>query len=272
MFSNSILVVAHPDDEILWFSSVLDKIGATLICFLASPEGSFVADNRSEAISRLPLSNISCLGLDEAGSFGGADWNDPKTMRYGLKLTKKPKAKKKYKENFRDLYTALDKKLRGHENVFTHNPWGEYGHEDHILVYRVVEALQKKHGFKLWVSCYCSPRSARLMARLSFDLPPRYEILRTNLELAKEVMSLYKEASCWTWVSDADWFPSEALICIAPAMQGAGMKNNSGLLFPINMLDFKFISQPFRDRICSSIRKILLRLKRKVLSPSIGVD
>jgi len=31
MFSNSILVVAHPDGEILWFSSIIDKVDQILM-------------------------------------------------------------------------------------------------------------------------------------------------------------------------------------------------------------------------------------------------
>jgi len=31
---SSILVVAHPDDEVLWFSSVLERVQETIICFL----------------------------------------------------------------------------------------------------------------------------------------------------------------------------------------------------------------------------------------------
>jgi len=33
MLSSAILVVAHPDDEILWFSSVVDKVDEILFCF-----------------------------------------------------------------------------------------------------------------------------------------------------------------------------------------------------------------------------------------------
>ena len=34
ILEQSILVVAHPDDEILWFSSIADKIHAIVICFM----------------------------------------------------------------------------------------------------------------------------------------------------------------------------------------------------------------------------------------------
>ncbi len=51
---------------------------------------------------------------------------------------------KDYKENYYKLKNHLKKKLMGYVNIFTHNPWGEYGSEEHIQVYKVVKELQEE--------------------------------------------------------------------------------------------------------------------------------
>ena len=35
LLENAVVVVAHPDDEVLWFSSILDKVDEVVICYLA---------------------------------------------------------------------------------------------------------------------------------------------------------------------------------------------------------------------------------------------
>ena len=37
MFENSILIMAHPDDDILWMSSVIEKVEDIIFCFNDDP-------------------------------------------------------------------------------------------------------------------------------------------------------------------------------------------------------------------------------------------
>ena len=46
---------------------------------------------------------------------------------------------KKYINNFDILVKKLTFELKDFKNVFTHNPWGEYGHEEHIQVFKAIE-------------------------------------------------------------------------------------------------------------------------------------
>ena len=72
-------------------------------------------------------------------------------------------SKEHYRNNYDELKQRLEEKLRGYRNVFTHNPWGEYGHEEHVQVYRVVKDLQAQMRFNLWYSNYVSNKSFKLM-------------------------------------------------------------------------------------------------------------
>src|SRR5690606_34980381 len=57
-----------------------------------------------------------------------------------------------YRRNYAMIRSRLADQLLAGMNVFTHAPWGEYGHEDHVQVYRVLESLRDEIGFTLWVS------------------------------------------------------------------------------------------------------------------------
>ena len=82
---DSVLVVAHPDDEVLWFSSLLDGIGKVIVVFQDSVEDSGLGERRVRAIAEMPF-DIECLSFAEAGSFGQADWDHPRVTPCGLVL------------------------------------------------------------------------------------------------------------------------------------------------------------------------------------------
>lgn len=108
-----ILLVAHPDDEILWFNP--EKYDKILIVFLARLDRD-VAEARSKAINEHPLvERIKCLGLTESNY-----WRDPMM-------------KPEYEQNFKDLVEEL-KKYKP-KSVTTHDANGEYGHLDHVLCF-----------------------------------------------------------------------------------------------------------------------------------------
>ena len=102
-----ILVVAHPDDEILWFNpEEFDKI---YIVFLGR-------EGRTTALNEHPLKDkIECFNFPESNY-----WRDK---------TKKVE----YDKNYSDLVERL-KEIDAKE-VQTHNAYGEYGHSDHILCF-----------------------------------------------------------------------------------------------------------------------------------------
>lgn len=258
MFEKSVLVVAHPDDEVLWFSSILDKVEIIIICFLGHPKPS-IDHGRREVLSRYPLSGMSCLELDESKSFKGADWYNPQITTFGLKLRHKKKASERYEKNYNALFDILGQKLNGCQNVFTHNPWGEYGNEEHVQVYTVLKALQPNLDFNLWFSNYCSNKSIKLMLNYTSSLSTDYITLPTNEVLAKSIAKLYKEAGCWTWYKNSEWFPRESLL---HHIQSEKADLPYGLLFPVNMLRVPFpTSSPkanLINRIASKIRPRLI--------------
>ena len=127
MFEKSILVSAHPDDEVLWFSSILDKVDEVMTCYLDIPSKPHCRAGRQRSLLNYPIRNISCLGLVESESYNGADWQNPAITKYGIEISNKLFSDKTYKSNYHKLKQHLQNKLKFFRNVFTHNPWVSMG-------------------------------------------------------------------------------------------------------------------------------------------------
>ena len=106
----------------------------------------------------------------------------------------------------------LRERVANRKNVFTHNPWGEYGHEEHVLVYRVLKTLQTEFHYDIWFSNYCSNRSVHLMNHYISGFVAEYECLPVNLTLVHEIAEIYRSNECWTWYEDYQWFEQECLM------------------------------------------------------------
>ncbi len=259
MFSRSILIVAHPDDETLWFSSIVDKVDEILFCFSDYPPLPSLGSGRKKVLDSYPLDNISSLEIEESGSFSGADWNTPAESPWGMAITQSRQIKQRYQDNYPLLEKLLAEKLRRYSNVFTHNPWGEYGHEDHVQVYRAVENLQKQLSFQLWFSNYVSNRSAKLMFSYISGFDNEYVSLPTNPELAERIANNYKKHNCWTWYDDYRWFDRESFI---NSSYIGNAKKNYGHIFPVNMLKTDFPPRPEKEPHKFSL--ILKKIQRKL--------
>ncbi len=257
IIKNSIIVVAHPDDEVIWMSSIVGKVSSILICYQEELSSigfgisklvglirkqkyrfesgqkfmSEIGLNREKALRNYPLKNVKWLGVDESGSYGAVDWGNPKPDAFGVRLDFRRESeqklgrifgvrrsealiKRRYAENFDILRKKLKSELKGVENVFTHNPWGEYGHPDHIQVNKVLSVLQEELGFNLYVTTYCSHAAMKLAYQY---LKPStclqdYVCIETDKALAREIVNVYKNHNCWTYHDD--WGPMDEDIFI----------------------------------------------------------
>ena len=139
--------MAHPDDEVLWASSILARVEQAVICFGDVGSDPAISAGRRRAMAAFPLPNVTSLAIPEAEVFGAAAWPRPAEAPYGLEVRRYPGAMPgfspdRYRENFTELQRQLRQRLAGRRAVVTHAPWGEYGHEEHVQVFRAVLALQ----------------------------------------------------------------------------------------------------------------------------------
>jgi LmbE family N-acetylglucosaminyl deacetylase len=254
----SVIVAAHPDDEVLWFSSILQKVDEILLCFSDYHAKPAWGMGRKKSLSEYPVKNISCLEIDESGAFDSADWNSPVITEFGLKLYKNRSADKKYRENYGVLKEYLRGRLSGFRNVITHTPWGDYGHEEHVQVFRAVKALQGEMNFNVWFSNYCGSRSFKLMLRYIAGFDSEYVTLKTDKKLAEGIKDLYKKNGCWTWYDNWEWFNEESF------MKDKGYDKIAmkyGHIFPLNLIKWEISKAPEKKPNFFSRR--ILNLKRQ---------
>src|SRR5688500_17902804 len=200
----STLVVAHPDDEVLWFSSILERVACITVCFEECDDLPELGSARRTGRAEYPLANVDWLGLTEPCSVHLVDWERPSFGPYGLLLSASAAADERllrYAQSFTELRMRLAERLRGATSVFTHNPWGEYGHPDHVQVARVVESIQVELGFRVFYSGYVASRTMPLCAR---ELPQlgRAFSLPTSDGLVETLQALYVAHGGWTWPVD----------------------------------------------------------------------
>jgi len=262
VLEKSIIVAAHPDDENLWFSSILSKVDSIILCFLPVASKPAWTEGRRKSLADYPLENIACLELDESEAFRGVDWNHPVKTEYGLQITENELSDTVYRNNFYLLVTRLRETLRGYRNVFTHNPWGEYGHVEHVQIYRAVKILQSELQFRLWYTGYVSNKSAFLMASEYSTMGPNLGMMQIDKVLAESIAGLYKRNGCWTWYDDYEWCDHETFIL---DIDNAEQKGRKGSVLSLNMIDVgvrpvmknKPRPQSFSLRVKSRMRRFL---------------
>jgi hypothetical protein len=131
------------------------------------------------------------------------DWAAPSASAYGMVLNRPgaATAEARYRAAFAGLERDLGGELAGIKHVFTHNPWGEYGHPDHVQVSSVVRSLARELRFGVSYSAYVAPRSLRFAA----EFLPRLRcerVLATDTALAERIQAHYVAHGCWTWHPD----------------------------------------------------------------------
>lgn len=168
-----VLIVAHPDDEIIWFSP--KDFDLIVIAFLARHDKPYAEYCRKLAIEAHPLKDrIILLDIDESGF-----WKDRKRLL-------------EFKKSEQALYTSL-KKLKKQfviTEIYTHNAMGEYGHDDHILVNKVVSRVFHE------VSIY-SPLSGEANNDSKSTV-----IVKNDLDFYAKVKDTYIKNRAWTWRKD----------------------------------------------------------------------
>lgn len=229
----AVLVVAHPDDEALWFTSVLATVCRIVICFRDHPGDPDLGPARRRSIADHPLrERIVDLGLPESDSFARADWQAAVETEQGLGLGETRSADA-YADNAAAIAAALPPLLEGAGSVITHNPWGEYGHEDHVQVCRVTTEVASRLDLPVWYGLYAGLKSLPLLQRYLPRGEQEYELRPSDPGLGKEIAAVYRRHGAWTWFDDFRWFDHD---CFVRGPLGSEHDRPAGWLGPINLI------------------------------------
>ena len=249
-FDNSALVVAHPDDEVLWFSSILDKVSQIVIVFVDPDSHAAIDGHRCR-------DKIVTLDVGQVRSHNLSNWPHPEETGYGLRLSGDADLDDAYRKQADNVAEKLEATLADCKNVFTHNPWGEYGHEAHVQLSKVTTTLARKRGARVWYNNYVSGKSSRLMRNFVNGFRNDYYTHEVDIDQAREIAATYTRSGTWSFASDYAWFPSE---CFVRGPLEPSAEPSEGTLFPVN-----YIRVPF-DPVTPSTPPpgLLTRIRRKL--------
>jgi LmbE family N-acetylglucosaminyl deacetylase len=258
---NAVIVVAHPDDEIIWFSSILNQCKSVLVCFGPSATSKESWDSgRAVLMETYPLTKVRFLKLRQSDAFEAANWSKPKEADSGLQLRRRTSSL--YERNAEKLLRILEVELAHESLVFTHNPWGEYGHEEHVQVFRILTELKEKLGFDLFVNSYVSNKSVKLMSRYVQSLEGNPLVRETNKTLAHRLKNLYLENNCWTWMADYEWPEYESFYRVIQPTERIELTTSAS--FPLNYITYNFnrslIRKIARKTIPTSVKSYIKRV------------
>ncbi|MFK7824298.1 MAG: hypothetical protein AB8G05_09080 [Oligoflexales bacterium] len=165
------LVVAHPDDEVIWFAP--EYFNLIVIVFLGREDKPWMDPCRKKSLFEHDLGDkILCLNLIESGF-----WKD---------ASRSKEHRSAYAKTQRELKAIFNRS--SFNEIYTHGPEGEYGHSDHTLVHQVVKKVLRPDQMMY----YPVSHTSRL-----FDL-----VHKSDTVLRKRIMQVYKMNKCWTWNED----------------------------------------------------------------------
>jgi hypothetical protein len=207
MSDELLVVVAHPDDEILWLCPAVARASTILAAFPTHLGDPTLSSGRASVRAEYPLPGFEFLPLSESGAFRRSDWLRRAPVNYGVTLSEDcpVDTASRYVENYSLLLELLDSYVRRHQNIYTHNLWGEYGHEEHIQVSSAVVTLAHRHGCSVWA--WDGRPEWRLMLggmRLRRDyyqarLPTLpHTQMSIDVSLYRSIQQLYVSRGAWT--------------------------------------------------------------------------
>jgi LmbE family N-acetylglucosaminyl deacetylase len=205
----------------------LGQAGRIVFCYGDPYLRPKLAAARRRAVAAFPLAGLIDLQIPESGAGFAVDWPLPPLTAFGVAIND-PAARQRYEANYPKLIAALRPVLANCRDVYTHNPWGEYGHAEHLQVYRAVVELQTELGFFLRFSNYVSAQSWQLARQLASqtgwseraELPP-------DETLARKLMRVYADAGAWTWTRLHRWPRYETLYGCRPDASGNSLSGES---------------------------------------------
>jgi LmbE family N-acetylglucosaminyl deacetylase len=180
---DNLIIVAHPDDEIVWFSTLLrEKNSALIICFdIFSKKNQDILDNNQR---------VSCI-LNYYKKFIPVIWlRTPKSTFPKIFGKVDKKIIKSLSINLNSIIKMLSPK-----RVFTHNPWGEYGHSEHKAIYKIVSSIRPDVLFP-----EAALDKALISKEFKLNFHKVYNVLEkeTDFKFKKEIEKIYVRNNMWT--------------------------------------------------------------------------
>lgn len=164
---NKLMIVAHPDDEILWGGKALIEDDYLVVCITCGPVKSRVF----EFVNVMHETNDKYLMLGYPDKTNGErdNWSTV------------------YEDITKDLQEIIN--LKDWELIVVHNPEGEYGHQHHKMTSTITTSIVEKKDILYYFGKYYSKK----------DIADHYDELvsmsKKTLNTKKKLIGIYRTQS-----------------------------------------------------------------------------
>lgn len=173
----NLIIVAHPDDEAIWFSSIIEKQDTACVFVF---QNKYLEDLSASTIHVTKVFEI----IEEYSNFMPVIWLQTiKTTNPRIFGQIKDETRFHAKTNIASIV-----QLCQYSKIYTHNPWGEYGHSEHSLVYEIMRELAPD---KILYPIY----------GIKDEEKKRFQTVQTeqvNIKFREKLFDLYKKKGIWT--------------------------------------------------------------------------
>ena len=174
-----LMIVAHPDDEVMWGFSELMSDDYLVVCITCGSKYKRI----KEFTKVIKYTNDSYIMLDYEDKIDGerSNWEDS------------------YKYIKNDLERII--KYKDWEVIITHNPKGEYGHIHHIITNEIVTKLADKSKLKYFGKYYKRPKDLKSIDQNILD-KKKYvinNIYKTQKNVLNNMSQMYPYENIMTY-------------------------------------------------------------------------
>jgi len=180
---NMVMLVAHPDDEVIFGWPVLKEAKRIICCSsdLHNPERAWCKDRLAALKEVGSLVDAEVFCLDYNSEFYRLSTRDGKLNEFV--------------EEVLDLLRCLIPKYED-DIIFTHNSWGEYGNIDHILVNQIARLTDRK------IITTDIAIDAGWFKVENLFLKEEISKHTIDLNFYEKCKKIYDKYGCWTWSKD----------------------------------------------------------------------
>jgi hypothetical protein len=180
---NIVMLVAHPDDEVIFGWPVLKEAKKIICCSndIDNPDRLWCKDR--------------IKALKEIGNLVGAEIY---CLDYNSEFYRLPTRTGDLGRFVSDILALTNLLVNKYEDykLFTHNSWGEYGNLDHILVNQIAQSSGKDFittGVAIDAAWFKVNNLYRVKESSEHNI---------DLEFYNRCKSIYDKYGCWTWSKD----------------------------------------------------------------------
>lgn len=164
---NKLMIVAHPDDEMLWGGSHLIDEDYLVVCVTCGVDELRVKE--IERVLKETNDGLIMLGYPDKTNGERDNWN---TSRDGIK------------EDLKKIF-----ELKDWDAIVTHNPFGEYGHIHHKMTSEIVTNNYDNKEKLVYFGVYYSKK------KIGSVIEKMPTISDKNLDRKIEILKMYKTQS-----------------------------------------------------------------------------